>query len=372
MRAALAITRNDLHRRLRDRSALLVALVLPLALAGIFSLTLSDVTDDEVTFEYVLVDEDGGAVAQAFRRALGEIEAIRLTPDADAAAATFVVPRGFSAAVEAGGPAHLDVVGDPDAPIGTLVGEAVAAAFAEEVRAVAASVLAAQGRGDPAALARRAAEVPSPLALEDVTAAQKELDARTFYAAGMAVFFLFFTVQLGISSLFEERRDGTLARLLAAPVPRRAILAGKVATSLVVGIASMTVLALATSLLLGAEWGDPVGVGILILAGVCAATAVTALVATFARTQEQVGSWQAIVALVLGMLGGSFFPVGQAGGLVATLSLATPHAWFLRGLGDLAAGGGVGAALPAAAVILAIAAVTGLVAVVRIDRLVQP
>ena len=49
-----------------------------------------------------------------------------------------------------------------------------------------------------------------------------------------------------------------------------------------------------------------------------------------------------MVALVLGMLGGSFFPVAQAGGLLATLSLLTPQAWFLRGLGDLAGGGGAG------------------------------
>ena len=134
----------------------------------------------------------------------------------------------------------------------------------------------------------------------------------------------------------------------------------------------MTVLVVATSLLLGAEWGNPIGVGLLILAGVVAAMAVMALIATLARTPEQAGNWQAVVALGLGMLGGSFFPVAQAGGLIEKLSLATPHAWFLRGVGELQAGGGVVDVLPAVAAILAFAAVTGALAFLRREKLVGP
>ena len=43
MRHALTIAAKDLRRRLRDRTAILVALVLPLGLAWIFSLTLGDI-----------------------------------------------------------------------------------------------------------------------------------------------------------------------------------------------------------------------------------------------------------------------------------------------------------------------------------------
>jgi mono/diheme cytochrome c family protein len=47
------------------------------------------------------------------------------------------------------------------------------------------------------------------------------------------------------------------------------------------------------------------------------------------------------------LLGGSFFPLSQAGGPAAIVSLASPHAWFLRGLGELAGGGGPATVLPA-------------------------
>jgi ABC-2 type transport system permease protein len=77
-----------------------------------------------------------------------------------------------------------------------------------------------------------------------------------------------------------------------------------------------------------------------------------------------------MVALVLGMLGGTFFPVSQAGGLLAKLSLATPQAWFLRGIDNLGGGAGAHVVFGPAAAILAFAAVTGTVAYLCAGRLV--
>jgi ABC-2 type transport system permease protein len=113
-------------------------------------------------------------------------------------------------------------------------------------------------------------------------------------------------------------------------------------------------------------------VAVLITSGVLAATGVTAAVASLARTAEQAGSWQAVVATLLGLLGGTFFPVAQVGGAMEAISLATPHAWFMRGLGELAGGGGPVDVLPAAGAMLAFAAVTGCLALVRLRRVVSP
>ena len=389
MRAALLIAWKDLRQRARDRSAFVIAFAVPLALAFIFSLILGG--DDTITFRYAVVDLDGGTTAQAFVEEVlvplkdsGLVEltlADSLEEGRDLAAhgsvsATFVLPPGFSAAVESGQSTQIDVIGDAEAPIGTMVASSIAESFGSQVAAVQASVatVVASGIGDPgdvAALAQRAAAMPNPISLADVSATERKLDPKTFYAAGMAVFFLFFTVQFGISSLLDERREGTLSRLLAAPIPRWSILAGKLASSFVLGVVSMAVLAVATSLLFGAEWGNPVGVALLIVVGVLAAMAVMGLVATFARTAEQAANMEGIVAFVLGMVGGSFFPVAEAGGLIEKLSLLTPHAWFLRALGDLRGGGGVADILPAIGAILAFVAVTGVIALLRQRRLVQ-
>lgn len=391
MRAALLIAGKDLRERLRDRSALLIAVVVPLALAAIFSLTLHDVTGGSITFEYALADEDGGPVATAFREdALGELERdglVDLTVASTAAearalagrddvGAAFVLPAGLSAAVTSGRPATLSVIGSADAPVAAQVAGSIADGFAAELNAVrlavAAVIASGGGATDRAALAAAAAATPRPIEIRDVPAERRELDTETFYAAGMAVFFLFFTVQFGITSLLDERRDGTLWRLVAAPIARSSILAGKLLTSFLLGLVSMVVLVVTTSLTLGAEWGEPAGVALVLLAGVLAATGVMALIATIAKTAEQAGYAQAVAALTLGLLGGAFFPVARVGGAIATLSLLTPHAWFLRGLGELAGGDGTRAALPAVGAMLAFAAVTGGVALLRLGRMVEP
>ena len=58
----------------------------------------------------------------------------------------------------------------------------------------------------------------------------------TFYAGGMSIFFLFFTAQSGVTALLEERRGGTMARLLSSPISAAAVLGGagvlKAATTL--------------------------------------------------------------------------------------------------------------------------------------------
>lgn len=392
MRPVLLIAGKDLRQRLRDRSAVLVAIVVPLGLAFIFNLILGGITGGSTTFEYAVGDEDGGELARAFTtEALASIEeeglievrsedsieeARALARDGQVAAA-FAIPEGFTEAVTMGEPAELRVIGNVDQPIGTQVAQAIAEGFVADLEAARVAVAAAVHGGgvDPreaGALAEQAAETESPIAIEDISASRRELDPDTFYAAGMAVFFLFFTVSFGVSSLLEEQHEGTLQRLLAAPIARASVLAGKLLTSFLLGVVSMAVLIAGTSALMGASWGDPIGVGLLVAAGVLAATGIMAVVATLARNAEQAGNWQAIIAVTLGLLGGTFFPVSQAGGLIASLSLLTPHAWFLRGLADLSGGGGAPAVLPAVGAMLAFAAVTGGIALLRLGRFAEP
>jgi ABC-2 type transport system permease protein len=255
MRAALLIAAKDLRQRMRDRSALLVALVLPLALASIFGLILHDVGSGRTTFHYAVVDLDRGASARAFTgRVLGPLQRqglldlrhpdsvaqARRLVDRGTVAAAIVIRAGFSAAVAGGQSARIGVLGNVDNPISSLVAESIARSYAGTIDGIR---IATATAGGSASAARLAAAAQRPIAIQDVSTRRKELDATTFYAAGMAVFFLFFTVQLGVSSLLDERRDGTLARMLVAPVRHGSILVGKLLTSLVLGVISMVVLA---------------------------------------------------------------------------------------------------------------------------------
>ena len=78
------------------------------------------------------------------------------------------------------------------------------------------------------------------------------------------------------------------------------------------GLVSMTVLVVATTVLIHASWGPPPLVALLIVSAVVAAMGISMVVASVARTPQQAGGLNAIVALSLAAIGGVFIPLSQA------------------------------------------------------------
>lgn len=385
MGAALVILAKDVRLRIRDRSGLVFAVVVPFALTFVFSLIVPDTED--LRFDAAVVDLDGSAVTQAFADQVvaglvtqGVVDLRRPGGEADTRAAVaagevdvaWILPAGFGQAVTTGAGATIEVLVSADRVLAGEVARGVAEGYAARLERVtltmATAVTAGADPADPVLgdIAEEVAQADPVVSVHERRAGERELDAVSYLAAGMAVFFVFFTVQAGVTGMLEERQQGTLPRLLAAPVPTWAITVGKVLGAFVLGVVSMTVLAVASSLLLGAHWGHPVGVAILVLAAVVAALGVMAVVASFARTAEQAGNLQSIVALVLGMFGGVFFPVGR--GVLAELSVVSPHAWFLRGVGDLVTSGDIGVVLGPAAAIAAFGVVGLVIGGARLHR----
>lgn len=390
MTPALRIATKDLKLRVRDRSVFILGIVAPLVLAFIFNAVFGGAaTGTGLGLDYGLVDLDESEISATFTEVLegaeeAEVITVELFGDRlDAAAAIeegsidayFVVPSGFEEAIFRNKTTSIDIVGDIDSPTSTQVAASFAERFSSGVATSQLAVATTAGvMGVPItpefvqSLAQPPETASGSFQMTDLSAATKQLDSATYFAAGMAVFFLFFTVQFGVAGLLEEEREGTLARLMAAPIPRTAVIGGKAILSFLLGIISMGVLIVATALLMGADWGAPLGVFILVVAGVLAAVGVMGLVAAFAKTPEGAGNLGSVIAVILGMLGGTFFPIGAAGGTLSLLTLLTPHAWFLRGLSDLSNGATWTAALPSAAAILAIALVTGAIAWILVRR----
>lgn len=385
---ALTIAARDLRARLRDRSALVVAFVAPLGLATILSFALSGPAEFSTVLG--LVDDDGGPAARAFTeevlgapalegtielRRLDDEAALRAAIDAEEVRAGFVVPAQFSARVGRGEAAALTVLRSPAAELSGDLAEALAQAFvgrAVVLRRTLSVLEAAGAAADFDDVAGQVLARQPALRLGTVDVDTATLAAASYFGPSMAVFFVFFVVSLGPSSILRERRQATLARLHAAPIPTGAILAGKALGVFVLALASMGVMWAVTSLALGASWGDPVGVVGVSVAVVLAAAGITALIATLARTDDQVDGWTSIVVFTFALLGGNFAPAGGLPGPLQTLALATPNGWALRGYTDLAAGAGAGEVLVPVLAVLAFAAVTITLAGLRAQRLVAP
>lgn len=372
MRAAWLIALKDMRLRLRDRSALIVGVVVPLALAFVFNGVFGSAFAGDSILTLGWVDEDGGQVAQAFDQVVGSIageggidfvsvdsadELEQMVEDGEVGAG-LVLPPGLSAAVQAGDRARLTVVEGVEAPTSAAVAESIAVAFGtgvEDTQRAAAAVVAS---GSPELVPRvveSASETRPLFTLVTLDTADRVLAPATFFSASMAVFFLFFMVQFGVTGLLDERREGTLARLEAAPIPRWSILTGKAMTSMILGISSMSVLALATTFLIGADWGNPLALLVLFVAVTLAATSLIGVVGSLARTPEGAGNLTSALAVALGMLGGTFFPVAGGSPWLERLSLITPHSWFLRAVGDLQAGEGIVGILPSLLALLTFA-----------------
>ncbi|MEU3168256.1 ABC transporter permease [Streptosporangium sp. NPDC006930] len=386
----IIILLKDLRQRAKDSTLIVFAIVLPLGMAFILNAVLGGAGGD-FTARYAVADADraaGGGFVQQVLEPMRESGIVTLRPVATAeegraltqrgeVEATFVIPAGFSADVRAGRATTLEIIGSVAAPVAVQVAREVGQAYATGLRSVQLAVAVVSPSGTApdaeraAQLAERAGALPVPVSVrEDASAVRRQLDVTTYYAAGMAMFFLFFAVVFSITSVFDERRAGTLTRMLAAPISRPAIVLGKLLSGVLVGIVSMTILVVVTTLVIGARWGDPLGVAALVVSGVLAATGLMAALATFARTAEQASNWQSVVAMVLGILGGVFFPGAQLGGLTA-LGYLTPHKWFMQGLADLAGGGSVQAVAVPVAALLGFAVLGGALTLFRVGRMVH-
>ena len=370
MHAVLTILAKDLRLRLRDRSALIVGVLTPFGLAFVLNLIVGGL--DDFSAHFAVVDDDHGEMADAFVEAtthLGDdIEVTTGLSEAEARAevkdgsldAAFVVPAGFTNQVLGQQPAQLQVIGNADADVPVQIARGVADRFAAQVDAVRLSVATASPPATPpdAALIAAARRQQPPVEIAALQAPDRQLDSTTYQMAGLAALFVFFLVQYGVLGLLEEQQAGTMARLLVAPIPRWSVLVAKALVSVVVGVVALAVLAVGSTLIMGADWGDPLAAATLIVALVLAAVSITGVVAGVAKTAEQAGNVQTVVALVLGLLGGSLFPLSRGSGLLGSLSAITPNFWFLRGLGDGRVGG-LADALPSVAALLGFAVVMG-------------
>lgn len=142
--------------------------------------------------------------------------------------------------------------------------------------------------------------------------------------SAQGMFFALFTAQFGILSLYEERKNWTLQRMVASPTPRWAILGGKLVG--VIGSIMFQLIALAValtvvgSLLAGRPlsiWGEDIGMLVVLLLAIASAVGgLGMMMAGVLRSIEQANIVASVLNIALGVLGGAFgffLPVQVAG-----------------------------------------------------------
>ena len=350
---------SDLRQKVRDRSVFIFALGVPLAMISVFNLVFGGAEEVELRPVDVVValpadDPMAAVVGDVLRDAAAgglemtvtevaadDVEARVEEGDADVG---LVLPVGFGEDVRAGrGPVVRAVQGDGLAVETQIVLSIVDGVLDQFAASTEAAVAAAQAGVPPADLegiaTRVAAERPAYTLREGETSAE-QLGPAAALVAGQTGLFLFFTVGFGVLGLVIERETGTLARLRSMPMRSGLVVVAKALVSFLLGVVATSILLGVGGLLFGVGFGSVPAVAVLVVSASAAATSLTFVIVRIARTSEQAQVAQSILAMLLGIAGGAFFPL-RASGVLGTLLELNPVAAFMRGLGITSGGGGV-------------------------------
>ena len=155
----------------------------------------------------------------------------------------------------------------------------------------------------------------------------------SFYAAGVGVMFLLFSSVAGAGgALLEEAEAGTLERLLSTNMGLTRLLAGKWIFLALGGMAQLTVMFAWGSLVFGLPLSSHLpGFIVMTTVTAAAAAALGLVLATLARSREQLSGFSTILVLTMSALGGSMFPRFLMSESMQRVGLLTFNAWALDG-----------------------------------------
>jgi ABC-2 type transport system permease protein len=404
----LSIAWKDLLILFKDRNAMVGAFLLPIVFIVVY-LGVSGLSGggrgegEEATARVALVvvnNDPSGAAAQSLVENLGRNANIAVTtvPEGDARTKLesreiermLVIPASFSADVAAGRQATISLVnnsldrGSNEAVLMAVAGVTRTMSLEQQIVA-SLDRLAEMQRSNPSFDPATSAKLAVPIAQHQFEASRDRplvvvvqsqpaslgsgpevrISGVQIGVPGFAVLFIFLTAQITARSIYDEKKTGTFRRLLAAPLGKWQMLAGKLIPNFVVVVIQVVFLFAAGMFLLPLMGLDALRLGndipalvLLVLAIALCCTTLGILISAMARTEAQIGGIAGLVLWVLAFLGGSFIPLFLINESMATIGQLTPHYWAVTGFYDLLTRGqGLAAILDSIVVLLGFSAV---------------
>jgi ABC-2 type transport system permease protein len=366
---------KDLLETRRDRLALLFTVIMPLAFTAFFGLMFGAGSD---RLPLALYNADTGAPAQQLvamlqdsavvkTQAMTAAEAEKAVDDGRVSAA-LLIPSGFSAALTAGRPADLTVVGVSGSSsvqaVQTEIAGLAGQVAAGEGAAQAAATVAAEGQASTQA----ALLVARPLAAESLarpvatikvvaagTAAGQIPTGFVLSSPGMMINFIMFSMLTAGIALIQERRNFTLLRLMTTRLRRWELIGGKVIGMFILTFVQQIILIGAGQILFGVDYlRDPAALLLMMIALSLFASTLGLLLASVLSSEQAMVAATVLVSMAVSALSGAWFPLEVAGQTFQTVGHLLPTAWILDALrGIIVRGFDVSDVLPAFGVALA-------------------
>ncbi|MNJ34561.1 ABC-2 family transporter protein [compost metagenome] len=255
-----------------------------------------------------------------------------------------VIPQDFEQRVLAGMEAHWELIPGKDS-MKNHVAEIIFQAYLDEVNRVQAAIIALGPNGLREAMGTAIALNSTYVETASLNDQGKMYSAFQYYAASMLIMFLLYSGLTASISLSEEKRNKTLYRLNAMPVSTLEIFTGKIAGNSLVAALQAAVIIGGTSLLYGVDWGNHLGLLILICGLVVMASMMLAIIITLlAKSSAVARSVVVTIIVVMTFLSGGFQPLPIE--LVQRLGEFTVNHWALQGTLRLMLGVGPAEVMP--------------------------
>lgn len=366
----LSIAIKDLIINLKDRKALTLIILMPLALIFVLGFTLSSLFQQGGVsikkFDAAIVDKDGGEQSKRFKEFLSsddikEMVNLKETSEEEGMnkvksgeiPVLIVIPEGYTEGIKSGEKVEIKMYSDPGSPLSSKIAESLVKSYTGVSSAVTAALGASEevmmGYGLQGHMLLN--EITEVFSSEDNAAEKAEtkvldkkepLSAIQYYSAGMLVMYILFVGMLGTKSIVEEREQKTLQRLMTTSTSNTVILSGKLLGLLLLGIVDVVVLILFTRLAFNVRWGNSIpGLVLLSLTMVFAASGLSMFIATICRTSKAVDSINPIIIIILSFLGGSMFPIMIMPPILQTIGKIALNNWALRGYLNLMLNNGI-------------------------------
>ncbi len=368
---ALSIALKDIQIILRDRFVVLYLFVVPMVFILAFSGALggpADPVSSAVALPVVNLDpgtEETQDLIDALNMAGGlqvelydQEEAGRLLEDSEIDR-LLTIPEDYAANVVAGRPVTLLLESGPDASQTTTQAVRAAVEGVAQDMSLQTQLLAGfeqmgamQAASDPEQQAFTAERIvaqaesqferarTAPLLgveeawPEHLLGEREDFSMVEVSVSGFAVLFAFLTAQATAQSIHREKKVGTFRRLLAAPMSKAAMLAGKMIPNLLTSLVQIVVIFGASALLLPllglgrlTLGKDPLALVLVSLMVAVCSTALGVLIAAIARTENQIGGLSTVALWLMGAVAGSFIPSFLLGDFFNAVGKVVPHYW---------------------------------------------
>jgi ABC-2 type transport system permease protein len=266
-------------------------------------------------------------------------------------AGVLVVPAGFSGQVAAGKDAQLTLIANPSSAEGQSLYQALRVPISQLMSAVQAARLSAEAQGSEAEfapafdLAWEKWDVSARLPLVDVEAATAPSPESEDWTGGnpynqaspgILVQFAIFGLVTSGQILVQERKSGTLQRLITTSMRPWEIVAGHLLAMFSVVFLQTLMLVLFGQWVLKVDYlRVPLGTLLISVTLGLWVASMGLLIGVLAREDQQVILYAMIAMFLFSALGGTWFPLEASSGVFASLGRLTPSSWAMTGLQNM-------------------------------------